>query len=312
MRWDNEEADERLDAIVARRLELGLAETRRLIDAGLVRVAGRKAKKGDRVPAGTAIEMLAEVRGDDRDARRAPVPEHGVFLDVVFEDDAIFAVNKPAGMPSHPLMPGERGTVANSIVAQAPACAAASEDPREGGLVHRLDVGTTGVLVAGKTRAAWTAMRRAFAEREVVKIYWALVHGELELADEALLVLDAPLATRGGTARIARDTGDALDARTEVSVLTRGGGYSLVEARARTGRMHQIRAHLASAGHPLVGDPRYGAPYVDGVVRDEPLLHARSLSLPHPADGWRVTISAHLPAARRAAIERLLGATAPT
>ncbi len=262
-RWQIDEASagQRLDKIVSAYLGIGMGEARRLIAAGDVFVGARRAQKGNTVPLGAWVEVRVELHVDVEGgaAKRGPVPDHELFLDIVFEDDAIFAVNKPAGLPSHPLTPGERGTVANSIVAQRPACAEASEDPREGGLVHRLDRYTTGVLVAAKTRAAWTSMRQSFSNGDVNKTYWALVHGVPEVGHEGVLLIDAPLVTRRGSAVVDRVAPDALPARTEVRLLVTGAGYALVEAKAHSGRLHQVRAHLASLGHSLVGDDRYGA-----------------------------------------------------
>ena len=300
------DADARLDAAIAKHLGISVAEARRLIADGLVRVGGRPAKKGGRVELGAEIDVRAEVRPGERSFDHSPPPDHDLLLDVVYEDEVLVAINKPAGVDSHPLRPHDRGTVAHALVARWPSCAGASLDAREAGLVHRLDRGTTGVLIAAKGRDAWAALRHAFGSEEVDKTYWALVEGIVD----APLVIDEPLRTAGGTARVDRTSAEARHALTRVRPLVAGRLRTLVEATSRTGRMHQIRAHLAHAGHPLVGDLRYGAGTIEGVP-DEALLHARVVSLPHPVDAWKLTISAPLPAARRALVERMLGEPLP-
>lgn len=313
-RWTLDEADEeaRLANAIATKLEISVGEARRLITDDLVRVDGKRAKKGQRVGPGTTLDVKAEIRAGERTRDLAAQPDRSVLLDFIYEDELMLAVNKPEGLASHPLRAGELGTVANAIVAHTPVCAAASIDPREGGLCHRLDRGTTGVLIAAKTRAAWTALRASFSEGDVEKTYWAITEGIPDTAAEERIVVDVPLVTRGGTARALPGDPDALFARTELRVLLSGRGFALVEARARTGRMHQIRAHLAYLGHPLVGDTRYGAKSITRVPNDEALLHARGITIPHPIDGWRMSIAAPVPPGRRQLIELLLGVPLPT
>ncbi|MBX5482134.1 MAG: RluA family pseudouridine synthase [Myxococcaceae bacterium] len=293
---DEGSAGSRIDLFVGRALALSRAKLKALFDAGAVRVDGRVAKKGATVVAGQRITVdLPE--GDPR-----PVPEPDLPLTVLHADDALVFVDKPAGAPSHPLVPGERGTVANALVARFPECAEASADPREGGLCHRLDVDTSGVMVAARTRAAWTAVREAFAARKVDKRYWAVVSGPI--ADEG--EIDLPLRhppRHPDRVEAAADGAGAREALTTFRVLDRSGEYALVEARIHTGVLHQVRAHLASIGAPLVGDPQYGGPEVPGVGRH--LLHARSLALTHPVTGRPIAQTAEAPEDFRAALERL-------
>jgi 23S rRNA pseudouridine1911/1915/1917 synthase len=297
----------RVDAAIAAGLEVSVNEARRLLESGRVTIDGRPAKKGSRLRLGALVEVK-NWQGHEAHARaRRPVPEPDLLLDVLYDDEAMVAVDKPAGWPTHPLLPLERGTVANALVARYPACAEAAPDPREGGLVHRLDLGTTGVLVAAKTTAAYARLREAFSAGEVDKVYWALVHG----TPAAHAIIDAPLVTKSGTAKIAPHDPDALPARTEVRLLVAGNGHALIEAHARTGRLHQVRAHLAHLGHPLVGDARYGAPASDRPLSEHAVLHARAVTLPHPIDAWRVTIAAPYPRVRRALAEKLLGQPIP-
>jgi 23S rRNA pseudouridine1911/1915/1917 synthase len=222
------------------------------------------------------------------------VPEPDLALDVLHADARLLAVAKPAGQPSHPLRPGETGTLANALVARYPECAAVGRDVREAGLVHRLDRGTSGVLIAARDLDAYSFARRAFAAGQVDKTYLALVAGAASTGE-----LDAPLVQRGRRSVIARPGDpDALAAFTRWRPLASASGVTLLEVTAESGRMHQVRAHLAAAGHPLAGDPLYGGPESVGGQRIEhPFLHARSIALPHP-DGGRLSVGAPLPGAR--------------
>jgi len=217
-----------------------------------VRIDGRLARKGDRAEAGAEVTLTRPPAGDDQ-LRPAPDPEAAARLTVLYRDSDVVVVNKPAGMPSQPLRAGERGTAAGGLAAIDPACAAASDDPRDGGLVHRLDAGTSGVLIAARSRAAWTALRARFAAGRVTKEYLALVEAA-PVAGEC----HAPLRQRG--ARVVVDHAAGLDAHTRWTVEAELGARRLLRCTATTGRMHQVRAHLAACGAPIVGDTRYGRP----------------------------------------------------
>lgn len=293
-----EQAGQRLDLFIGHALGLSRTKLKRLFDEGAIRVDGRAAKKGDLIRAGQKIAVTVETE-DPR-----PLPEPELPLQVLHEDAALLFLDKPAKVPVHPLRAGERGTVANALVARYPECLEASADPREGGLCHRLDVETSGVLLAARTRAAWDSMRAAFAAREAVdKRYWALVAGPI--GDEG--EIDLPLKhdpRHADRVLPAADGADgAREALTHFRVLARAGEYSLVEARIFTGVLHQVRAHLAAIGAPLVGDERYGGPKVEGL--DRFFLHARSLEVTHPDSGERLCVRSELPPDLRRTAEGL-------
>lgn len=289
-----ESAGERLDLFVGEALSLSRARVKKLFEAGAVRVDGRPAKKGQSVAAGQKVAVTLEEEAEPA------VPQAELPLQVLHADEALVFVDKPAGVPSHPLRPGETGTVANAIIARFPECREASEDPREGGLCHRLDIETSGVLLAARTREAWQRMREAFSGREVDKRYLALVTGPL--ADEG--EIDLPLRhhpRHPDRVEPAVDGVDARPAQSEFRVLGRAGEHSLVEVRIHTGVLHQVRAHLAAIGAPLVGDALYGG-------RTEPrlgrfFLHARSLEVTHPSTGARLKVTSPLPPELRAVLE---------
>ena len=245
-----ESADEgRVDKALARHYpSAGRNRLAELFDAGEVKVRGKKAKKGDRVVAGDVIELAREpVSGD---ALR-PLPDPSVVLELLLERPDLVAVAKPAGIPSQPLRAGELGTIANGLAARFPECATIGNDPRDGGLVHRLDIGTSGVLVAARTTEAYLALRDAFGGGQVTKEYLALVD-DRPVSREC----DAPLAQRGD--HVAVDHTDGLAAHTAFTVERSTATHALVRCSAHTGRMHQVRAHLSHVGSPIVGDRLYG------------------------------------------------------
>lgn len=282
----------RVDVWLAGALALPRTRVKELLDRGAVRIGGRPPRKGDRTVAGARVEVTLE----EQDPR--PVPQPELPLEVLHLDAQLVAVNKAAGMPSHPLEPGERGTVVNALVARHPECADASADPREGGLVHRLDTLTSGALLAARTRKAWQALRDAFAGRQVEKVYLAVVTGPV--ADEG--EIDLSLRHRADRVEPALD-GSGREALTDFRVLSRSGDASLLEVRIHTGVLHQIRAHLAAIGAPVLGDTAYGGRPYPGL--DRFFLHAARLGFVHPETARRVEIAARLPEELRAVAREL-------
>jgi 23S rRNA pseudouridine1911/1915/1917 synthase len=254
-----------------------------LFDEGAVRVRGKRAKKGDRVAAGDEIEVARAPS-----VREAPLPDPSLVLEVLLETPDLVAIAKPVGMPSQPLKPGELGCAANAIAARWPECAHLGDDPRDGGLVHRLDVGTSGVLIAARTADAYRSLRSAFRSGLVHKEYVALCTAR-PVSRES----DAPLAQRGDHVRV--DYTDGLAAHTDFAVERASATHSLVRCTARTGRMHQVRAHLAQVGAPIAGDSLYGGEPLAGT--EGFFLHAEKVILPGD-----ITIVAPLPARFAAAL----------
>jgi 23S rRNA pseudouridine1911/1915/1917 synthase len=294
----------RLDRVLGARFPgVGRRRWAALFADGAVAVDGARARKGDRVAAGARVTLREEPAVGEA---LAPVPEPDLPLEVLHADARIVALNKPAGQPSHPLRAGETGTAANALVARYPGCAGAGRDPREAGLVHRLDRGTSGVLVAAREREVWEALHRAFADGEVEKRYLALVAGTAGPGG-----CDAPLRQAGGRALLSQPgQRGALDASTSWRPLAGAHGVTLLEVHAATGRMHQVRAHLAACGAPLVGDPVYGGPAEIDIAGDRvavalPFLHAARIALPRPGHDERLAIAAPLAAERAALLARL-------
>ncbi|HEU0032087.1 MAG TPA: RluA family pseudouridine synthase [Kofleriaceae bacterium] len=285
---------DRVDKALARHYpDAGRRQLAALFDDGCVRVAGKRAKKGDRVVAGDIIELSREpVSGDALRPLAEPAE-----LSVLLERPELVVIDKPAGMPSQPLRAGELGTAANAIAARWPECAAIGDDPRDGGLVHRLDIGTSGALVAARTADAYRALRDAFAAGLVGKTYLAITDGR-PVSREC----DAPLVQRGK--RVVVDYTDGLAAFTTFVVERASDTHALVRCTAQTGRMHQVRAHLANVGAPITGDTLYGGTALAG----DPgfFLHAATITLPStttlPLDGAPLTITAPLPSRFAAAL----------
>ncbi|HTJ44764.1 MAG TPA: RluA family pseudouridine synthase [Kofleriaceae bacterium] len=294
------DADEagRADRVLARRFP-GASRRRlaALFDEGAVKVGARVAKKGDRLDAGDEVTLTAEP-AEGEDLRPVADEKAAAILREIYLDDDVVIVAKPAGMPSQPLRAGETGTAANGLAVLHPECTNASDDPRDGGLVHRLDIGTSGALAAARNRHAWVRLRRAFSIGAVEKEYLALTFGA-PIATECM----APLAQRGK--KVAIDHAEGLPAYTAFEIVQKLGDWRLVKCRASTGRMHQIRAHLAHCGAPIAGDVLYGGPALAGL--DGFFLHAARLVLPREGDAPPIDVEAPLPPDRRAVIASLTG-----
>ena len=282
-------APERLDKAVARLFAVSRGRAMEWIAEGRVRVDGKRAPKGTPVAPGARVSVAMPPPDQ-------PAPQPELAIRIVHADQHVVVADKPAGMPSHPLKPGEKGTAANALVGRFPELAAVGPAAREGGLVHRLDTDTSGLLLAARTDAAHALLRAQFAARSVEKGYLALVAGELHAGGEIAL----PLAHDPQDARKMRAASDpeyaesvgARPALTRFLPLSRKGGLTLVEVEIATGVMHQIRAHLAFIGHPLAGDALYGGPELAGLSRH--FLHAARLGFAHP-DGGRARYESPLP-----------------
>lgn len=290
---------QRLDAFLAAAgAAPSVAAARRSIAAGLVRVDGRPEKKGARVREGQVVEVAAAGAGDEAGS---PPP----VLEILYEDADLVAVAKPAGVPSQSLRADETGSVAAALVARYPECALASPDAREGGLGHRLDRDTTGVLMAARGRDSWLALRAALGDAGCEKVYLAEVMGAPFAPGPSPFVtrgvrpgswlIDAPIGRTGRRgARVNVGGGrQPLAARTEVIALETRRDTTLIEARLSKGRAHQVRAHLAHTGHPVVGDDVYGPETGNPVTSLR--LHALAVSLLHPIARTMLRIEAPPP-----------------
>jgi len=319
----SEDAGLRLDRYLAARLpELSRTRIQELVDEGRVRVNGSAARCAHRVVSGEAIEVEILPRPP-----LAAVPED-IPVEILYEDEDLVVVNKPAGMAVHAGAGAARGTLVNALLHRLGRLSSTGGAVRPG-IVHRLDRGTSGALVVARNAAAHRALAEEFRARRVGKTYIGLVHGVLR-ADAGTIGLPIARDLRRRTRMTARRR-EGREARTDWhvlarldgftlveiglrTVLARLDGFTLVEIGLRTGRTHQIRAHFSAFGHPVVGDTLYGAPREPRVGRltlpplGRNFLHAARIAFAHPRRAAPVEVRAPLPAELRAYLERLAGA----
>jgi 23S rRNA pseudouridine1911/1915/1917 synthase len=296
-------AGERLDRVVALVADLSRKEAVELIADGHVQVNGS-------VPAKPSVRVDA----DDRLRFRIPSRPEGIVADpsvevpVVHRDEAVLVVNKPPHLVVHPGSGVETGTMVQGLLATHPELAAVGEPDRPG-IVHRLDKGTSGLLVVARTPVAYATLTEQLAHRTVTRRYLAMVQGAVE-SEEGLI--DAPLgrSPRQPTRRAV--VADGRPARTRYRVAQRDPDqrWSLVWCRLETGRTHQIRAHLEAIGHPVAGDVQYGAESGRTFGLDRPFLHAAHLAFDHPTTGERLRFDAPVPDDLARVLTRL-GLTVP-
>lgn len=274
------EVGTRLDRVLCERLTLSRSQVKRMFEAGEVRRNGRRAGKGELVAQGDRVDLGAELR-----ASRA-LPDPTLPLGVLLEDDHLVVVDKPPGVPSHPLRPGELGCIANALLARYPEMAATGYDDRQPGLVNRLDNDTSGLLLAARTPEAFSALRGALEAGQIDKSYLALVARPLRPQTIELSLAPSPKHR-------ARVEVNALGrpASTSVHACRPHGELFLVELRACRAYRHQVRAHLAAIGAPIVGDALYG-----GIFAARHFLHASRLAFTHPVTGLPVEVRAEPPA----------------
>jgi 23S rRNA pseudouridine1911/1915/1917 synthase len=283
---------ERLDHYLVR---TGHAASRRdaseMVGRGAVMLNGKRGIKGAVVRAGDKVEVEASP------ALAAIEPETDHNVELLFEDDALIIVNKPGGVPCHPLRRGELGTVMNVVVARFPETANVGYKPIEGGLIHRLDNGTSGALMVARTADAFSVMRKAIRSGTIRRKYLALVSGNLT----APLNLSAPIAHHPKNPRrmiVASDEAEiaklgARPAVTRIEAVRRVGNFTLVSVTPSSGVRHQIRVHLAHAGFPIVGDELYGGPPA-ALDAERFWLHLAEMEFDSPTSG-ATKVSAPLP-----------------
>lgn len=279
----------RVDAALAKMLGFSRTFAAEVADAGGVSADGRILGRSDRLHAGSWLEIAWTPKQEPRVVALA-VPD----LAIVHDDDEIVVVDKPAGVAAHPSLGWEGPTVLGALAAGGYRIATSGPAERQG-VVHRLDVGTSGLMVVAKTDRAYALLKRAFKDREVEKIYHAVVQGH---PDPLAGTIDAPIGRHPSSSWKFAVTLDGKDSVTHYQTLEAFRGASLLEIHLETGRTHQIRVHLAAHRHPCVGDPLYGSdPTLSarlGLHRQ--WLHARELSFAHPATAERVTFTSAYPA----------------
>jgi 23S rRNA pseudouridine1911/1915/1917 synthase len=268
------------------------AKAQRLIEGGLVTVDGELRPKRHRVAAGELVEVAPESPAEGV----ASAVEHVPFA-IVWEDEHLLVVDKPAGVVVHPAR-GHRGTtLAEALSGRA----AGGEDPARAGIVHRLDKDTSGLLVVAKSEAVHRALQELIRRRELRREYLALVEG---CPPARSGTIDAPIGRdRRVRTRMSTDTDVPRAARTHFELERALAGYALLRVTLETGRTHQIRVHLQAIGHPVAGDPEYGRPGALDLGRQ--FLHAARLAFAHPVTGTPVDVSSPLPPDLAAALAGL-------
>ncbi|MCZ4066842.1 RluA family pseudouridine synthase [Microbacterium sp. H37-C3] len=284
----------RVDAALAKLLGFSRTFAAEVAAAGGVTLDGRTLGKSDKLTAGAWLDVFWEERAE---ARIVPVavPDLGI----VHDDDDIVVVDKPAGVAAHPSLGWDGPTVLGALAAAGYRIATTGAAERQG-VVHRLDVGTSGLMVVAKSEPAYVALKRAFKEREVEKIYHAVVQGH---PDPLSGTIDAPIGRHPSHSWKFAVTPTGKDSVTHYETLEAFVGASLLEIHLETGRTHQIRVHMAAHRHPCVGDPLYGAdPTLSarlGLTRQ--WLHAHRLAFEHPVTGeWSAFTSPYAPDLARA------------
>jgi 23S rRNA pseudouridine1911/1915/1917 synthase len=302
---------ERLDVYLVRN---GYAASRReargLIAAGQVRVNGYRCRKGSTVSPSDVIEVQPSP------GAAALMPNSELAVEVLYHDAGLVVVNKPGLLPCHPLRQGDTLTLMSAVIARFPAATDAGNKPLEGGLVHRLDNGTSGATMVALTPRCFERLRAAIRANEIGRSYLALVEGAMP----GPMDLDAPIAHHPRNRRkmvVVHDPrlGAKLGARPAATAVRpiekKAGRFTLVEVSPRSGSRHQIRAHLADAGYPIAGDDLYGGPTMAALGAGRFFLHLAELRIPrgvndpaaaHPAQEWlmiRAPLAADLAACLR-------------
>ena len=282
-----EESGDRIDALLARNIEgLSRSQAQRLLENGLVRMDGIAVRKNYRCSAGDRFDVILPAAED------LPLLAQDLPLDVVFEDDDVIVVNKPRGMVVHPAPGHPDGTLVNALLFHCGDTLSGIGGERRPGIVHRIDKDTSGLLIAAKNDFAHQALSAQLADRSLSRIYEALVRGGFR---EDSGTVDRPIGRHPtDRKRMAVTEKNSRPAVTHLEVLARYQGYTHVRCRLETGRTHQIRVHMASIGHPLLGDFTYGAPSPEKGVEGQ-CLHAKELKFIHPRSGQPVHLVTPLP-----------------
>ena len=292
---------ERIDIALTRMMGLSRTKTAELIDSGGVSVDGRLVNKGQRLSAGQVIGVSMSAL--DRPPALVVAPEPIPGMRILFDDDDVVVVDKPVGVAAHPSEGFEGPTVVGGLAAAGYRISSSGAQERQG-IVHRLDVGTTGVMAVAKSERAYTSLKRQFKERTVDKDYHAVVQG---LLDPLRGTIDAPIGRHPSRDYRFAVVAGGKESVTHYETLEAFAHASLVEVHLETGRTHQIRVHASAMRHPCVGDVTYGAdPTLSKTLGlERQWLHAVRLGFEHPATGDRIVVSSDYPQDLATALERL-------
>ena len=278
----------RADAVLSAAVDgLTRSAAQKWMEAGRVTLNGKPVKKNAPLKPGDTL-LVSPPQPQDIDLVPQDIP-----LDIVYEDDNVVVVNKPVGMVVHPAPGHPDGTLVNALLYHCKESLSGINGERRPGIVHRIDRDTSGLLIVAKNDKAHLALAEQLQDHSLFRLYHAVVVGGFK---EESGTVDAPLARHPVDRKrmaVCR-TGEGREAITHWQVVDSQGGYSHITCRLETGRTHQIRVHMASIGHPLVGDQVYGSKKPSpGLVGQ--CLHAACLTFTHPTTGERMTVEAPLP-----------------
>ena len=283
-----EAGGERLDAFLAAHVEdLTRSAAQKLLEKGAVTIAGRPAKKNEKTTPGMTVEIELP------DPEPIDVLPQNIPLDVVYEDADVIVINKPVGLVVHPAPGHPDGTLVNALLYHCGDSLSGINGQLRPGIVHRIDRDTSGLIIAAKNDKAHLALAEQLQDHSLARVYEAVVHGNFR-EDEG--TVDAPIGRHPiDRKKMAIDRKDGRRAVTHWTVLGRYNGFTHIQCRLETGRTHQIRVHMASIGHPLVGDPVYGGNRKSLPGLAGQCLHARKLRFVHPSTRELVEVECPLP-----------------
>lgn len=276
---------ERLDLYASRELGWTRAKVKNFLTDGLLRLNREKVRK-----AGTLLRGGEELEIVLPPPESSTLQEENIPLDILYEDEAILAINKPPGLVVHPAVGHWKGTLVNALLYHWKNLS--QVDPGRPGIVHRLDKETSGVLLVAKNEEAHLALSRQFKERKVEKYYQVLVHGKVVLENG---VIEKPIGRHPKLRKKMAVVPSGRPAVTRYQVLRRFRNFTLLKCKIETGRTHQIRVHFSSLGHPVAGDTTYGKKSGEPMIRRQ-MLHAWKITFLHPLQDRTLTIEAPLPA----------------
>ena len=297
--------NERIDSALSRILGYSRSVIVKLLDAGEISLGHRKLSKSDKVLSGQIISILLPEPPSGVAIPPTPLPD----LTIVYQDTDLVIVNKPVGCAAHP-SPGWSGpTVVGALIAAGVSISSSGPAERQG-IVQRLDVGTSGLMMVAKTESAYLKLKDMFRNREIKKIYHALAQGHLE---PAIGTIDAPIDRHPKDDYKMAVVSSGKPSITHYEVIEYYRSVSLLKVELETGRTHQIRVHMSAIRHPLVGDLTYGADpnLAEEIGVNRPWLHARALEFTHPISGLPISVNADYPRDLTDSLSRLSDAVLP-
>ncbi len=280
-----ENEGERLDKFIADNSDISRSYAAKLCDEGLVTLSDKQLKKKDRVSVGDKIVIQIP------EPTELSVEGENIPLDIVYEDSDVIVINKPQGMCVHPAVGNESGTLVNGLVYHCGNELSAINGVIRPGIVHRIDKDTSGLLIVAKNNDAHLKLSEQLKERKALRKYIAIVNGNIR---EDGGTVNKPISRNPSDRKKMAVVAGGREAVTHFNVLERFGQYTLIECILETGRTHQIRVHMASIGHSIVGDPLYGIKKEKFNLNGQ-LLHAKTIGFEHPSTGKMMEFSSEIP-----------------